>query len=106
MSARERELRSMPYQDYLQTPEWRERAAAALQQAGYRCQVCKWNRECRVQHRTYQRRGAELPADLIVLCDECLALYHRKGLIAGPLRPMTGRGSRPGPRRAPATRPE
>jgi hypothetical protein len=96
----------MPYQDYLQTPEWRERAADALQRAGHRCQVCKRNRECHVHHRTYQRCGAEFPADLIVLCDECLALYQRRGLIAGPPGPMTRRGSRPGPRRAPATRPE
>jgi hypothetical protein len=106
MSAREPELRSMPYQDYLQTPEWGERASDALQRAGHRCQVCQRNRECHVHHRTYQRRGAELPADLIVLCDECLALHQRMGLIAGSPRPMTRRGSRPGPRRAPATRPE
>src|SRR5713226_7615857 len=106
MSARERELRSMPYQEYLQTPEWRERGGDALKRACYCCQVCNRNRELHVHHRTYQRRGAELPADLIVLCEECHALCHRKGLIAGPPGPMTKRGTRPSPRRARATKRE
>jgi len=83
-SERERELRTMPYRDYLQTPEWQERRKAALKRAGYRCQVCNRGRTLHVHHRTYERRGAELASDLIDLCDECHALYHGKGLLAEP----------------------
>ena len=79
---RERELAAMPYREYLETPEWQARRKAALKQAGYRCQVCNRSRELHVHHRTYERRGAELPGDLTVLCDECHALYHGKGLVA------------------------
>lgn len=81
---RESELRTMPYREYLQTPEWQERRKAALKRAGFACQVCnRGNRVLHVHHRTYERRGVELARDLIVLCDECHALYHGKGLLAG-----------------------
>jgi hypothetical protein len=80
-AGRGRELAAMPYQDYLQTPEWQERRKAALRQAGSRCQVCNRSRTLHVHHRTYERRGTEMPADLTVLCDECHALFHGKGLI-------------------------
>lgn len=76
------ELRTMPYLEYLQTPEWQERRKAALKRAGYSCQVCNRRRELHVHHRTYERRGEELARDLITLCDDCHALYHGKGLLA------------------------
>ena len=79
---RPHELRTMPYKQYLQTPEWQERRKAALRRAGYACQVCNRGRTLHVHHRTYERRGVELARDLIVLCDECHALYHGKGLLA------------------------
>lgn len=75
------DLRTMPYKQYLQTPEWQERRKAALKRAGYKCQVCNRSRQLHTHHRTYERRGAELARDLIVLCDECHALYHGKGLL-------------------------
>jgi 5-methylcytosine-specific restriction endonuclease McrA len=79
---RVRHLATMPYQDYLRTPEWQERRKAALKRAGYRCMVCNRSRVLHVHHRTYERRGDELARDLIVLCDECHGLYHGKGLLA------------------------
>lgn len=79
---RGRELAAMPYPDYLQTPEWQERRKIILKRAGYRCQVCNRDRSLHVHHRTYERRGVELPSDLTALCDDCHALYHDKGLLA------------------------
>jgi 5-methylcytosine-specific restriction endonuclease McrA len=79
---RDHQMRTMPYRDYLLTPEWAERRKAALKRARYACQVCNRQRPLHVHHRTYERRGDELSADLIVLCDECHALYHGKGLLA------------------------
>jgi hypothetical protein len=76
---RERVLRGMPYKEYLLTPEWQARRTAALERALYRCQVCNRGRcELHVHHRTYERRGAELPSDLIVLCARHHALFHGK----------------------------
>jgi len=72
------ELRSMPYSEYLRTPEWTETRKAALRRAGYACQVCSAKLDLNVHHRTYERRGNEAAADLIVLCRQCHATFHGK----------------------------
>src|SRR5262249_13838321 len=60
------ELRTMPYRDYLLTPEWQERRKRHMKQAGYRCQICNaYKVRLNVHHRTYERRGNEAPGDLI-----------------------------------------
>lgn len=75
------ELRSMPYKDYLQTPEWRAKRAEMLERAGRRCQICNRGGRLEVHHRTYERRGSELYDDLFVLCAECHDQFHRQGKI-------------------------
>ncbi len=78
-----RELKTMSYRDYLQTPEWKERRAARLKAARYSCQVCNArNITLNVHHRTYVRRGEEFARDLIVLCEGCHKLFHRNGSLA------------------------
>jgi hypothetical protein len=76
------ELAAMRYPDYLETPEWQARRKIMLRLAGYHCQVCNRDRSLHVHHRTYERRGREDPADLIVLCDECHDLFHKSGRLA------------------------
>jgi 5-methylcytosine-specific restriction endonuclease McrA len=72
-----KELRSMPYKEYLKTAEWDTKRKAALKRAGYRCQVCNADgKQLNVHHRTYERRGIERSSDLIVLCADCHKLYH------------------------------
>lgn len=79
------ELQKMPYQEYLKTPEWRQRRQKHLQSAGFRCQVCNANGvTLHVHHRTYERRGTERFSDLIVLCRECHELFHQKGQLQAP----------------------
>jgi 5-methylcytosine-specific restriction endonuclease McrA len=68
----------MPYDAYLRTPEWTQRRAEALRKAKKRCQVCNGTNRLEVHHRTYERRGAELPEDLIVLCKGCHGKFHGK----------------------------
>jgi hypothetical protein len=70
------ELRSMPYTEYVHTPEWQERRKAALGRAGHRCQVCNASGPLDVHHRTYDRRGDERADDLTVLCRQCHGLFH------------------------------
>ena len=81
---RRRALASMPYADYLRSPEWRRRRADALRRAGWRCQVCNSSVALEVHHRTYERRGAEDSGDLIVLCRRCHSLYHGSGRGVSP----------------------
>jgi hypothetical protein len=77
------ELRTMPYSDYLKTPEWKERRSHHLLSADYCCQVCSRSRNpenpLEVHHNTYERRGGECFSDLLVLCRECHSMYHEKG---------------------------
>lgn len=73
---RGRELRMMPYDDYLQTPEWRQRSVAVRGRAGWRCELCGSRDRLQVHHLTYRRRGDELPADLQVLCGPCHRQAH------------------------------
>lgn len=70
------ELRTMPYQAYLQTPEWQAKRDQALDKAGHRCQLCNSNDSLNVHHRTYERRGNEELSDLTVLCRACHSLFH------------------------------
>lgn len=79
---RERDLRYMPYAEYLRSPEWKARAARARREAGYKCQVCSSGGELHVHHRTYVRRGSESAKDLTVLCASCHELFHANGRLA------------------------
>ena len=82
LAERVAELAAMPYPDYLLTPEWQERRGVMLKLAGYRCRVCNADKLLHVHHRTYERRGNELPGDLIVLCDGCHKLFHDNRKLA------------------------
>lgn len=77
--SRIQELATMPYSDYLQTPEWAAKRKKALRFAGFRCQLCNSNENLNVHHRTYKRRGYERLSDLTVLCEDCHATFHKNG---------------------------
>lgn len=75
----EGEGRVTRYADYLQSPEWAVVRRLALEQAGYACRLCGAPQEesrLDVHHRTYERLGAELLADVIVLCSSCHCRHH------------------------------
>jgi hypothetical protein len=75
--ARKVQLQKMPYREYLQTPEWKVLRNRALLRAGNRCQPCgEFTEPLDVHHNTYERYGAELLEDLVVLCRSCHTLYH------------------------------
>lgn len=77
-SARLAELRSMPYKQYLRTPEWQRTRAGALERANYRCSLDVTHSDgLDVHHNTYERLGAELETDVIVLCHSCHHLHHK-----------------------------
>jgi hypothetical protein len=70
------------YRTYIQSSEWRAKATAAKERAGWRCQVCNKSNEqvsLDAHHRTYERLGKELPEDITVLCRDCHGKFHGKG---------------------------
>lgn len=75
-------LQTMPYSEYLKTPEWQERRIKHLKKSDYRCQLCNMKSvTLNVHHRTYERRGHERDEDLIVLCQECHEIFHKEGKL-------------------------
>lgn len=80
---RKESLKTMPYSEYLQTKEWKNRRDRKLEASGYSCQVCNAaGVRLDVHHRTYERRGAEEEHDLIVLCRSCHNLFHSSARLA------------------------
>lgn len=77
-SRRESNLALMPYEQYLQTPEWEMKRDAALQRANKRCELCNSTKFLQVHHKTYENRGQEPLEDLIVLCRDCHSKFHNK----------------------------
>lgn len=79
---REDILSGMNYPEYLQSEHWLAMRRSALDRAGWRCQVCNASTRLYVHHRTYERRGHELPDDLTVLCRKCHETFHKNGRLA------------------------
>ena len=75
-------LKAIPYKQYLQTDHWQSVRKEALERAGGRCQVCNANDRLHTHHRSYERRGEEMPSDVIVLCASCHKLFHDNGKLA------------------------
>jgi len=71
-------LRTMPYEEYLQTPEWIEKREQTLERDGHRCRVCNSREKLHVHHRTYARRGNEDLNDLTTLCETCHEEFHQR----------------------------
>lgn len=77
-------LRTMAYQDYLQTPEWAAKRKRKIAEAQGRCQLCNdASLSLHVHHRTYVDRGNERMFDLIALCPTCHEQFHASGRKVG-----------------------
>lgn len=71
------EANQITYHDYLRSEQWEKRRKAAMRRAGKRCQVCAADyMPLHVHHNSYECVMNEEPADLVVLCAECHALFH------------------------------
>ena len=62
---------SMPYRDYLKSPQWRKVRLRRLKKDKYSCVLCESRLSLEVHHLTYRRLGWELLSDLRTLCHEC-----------------------------------
>ncbi len=69
------ELKNMPYEEYLNTPEWKEKREMVLELRGRRCEECGSTKDLHVHHWVYCR-GEESLEDLVVLCSNCHKKLH------------------------------
>jgi hypothetical protein len=70
-------LRTLSYEQYLRTDHWLKVRDAAIKRANFRCALCNSGVNLHAHHRTYERLGRELPADLTVLCSACHDKFHQ-----------------------------
>lgn len=78
----------MTYEDYLKSEAWRVIRKKVLNRDGNRCRLCNRRnvagRALHVHHRVYNTaRGEENPKDLLTLCSECHALFHKRRKLPG-----------------------
>jgi predicted restriction endonuclease len=69
------------YKEYIVSDAWKEKAKAAKERAGYKCQLCNIDGNdstLHVHHRTYRNLGHEDDMDLVVLCSTHHAMFHDK----------------------------
>jgi len=71
------QLKSMPYDEYLQTEHWKAKSYEIKREAGFKCQKCGSNKKLAAHHLTYEHRGDERIGDLMCLCDECHKKEHK-----------------------------
>jgi hypothetical protein len=69
--------RSKQYQNYLDSPAWKQRKGRLLHFRGNICELCRaTDRPLDLHHLTYARFGNELDTDLLLLCRPCHTLWH------------------------------
>lgn len=71
-------LQKAKYDEYLQTPIWKKKAAFVKERDKYLCQMCLIEKAVDVHHITYQRIFDEFTSDLISLCRSCHSKIHNK----------------------------
>lgn len=62
-------LKAIPYREYLETDHWNAVRIRALRLAEFACQLCNI-------------AGAETEKDVIVLCKDCHATFHKERKLA------------------------
>ena len=69
-------IRQRQYKEYLKSPKWKAKRAAALKRDKGMCRLCG-EFATQVHHATYKRRGKERISDLTSLCQSCHEKFHK-----------------------------
>ena len=64
------------YQQYLSSPEWREKRKRVLDRCGSVCEGCRTTYATIIHHMTYRNVGDEFLFELVGLCQVCHDRYH------------------------------
>jgi len=71
-------IKSMGYQDFLQTPYWKAISYEVKRRSNFRCSLCGENTNLNTHHTTYKILGKELEHmdDLVCVCFTCHSKIH------------------------------
>jgi len=75
-----KEIKSMNYKDFLNTPFWKAVASHCKYKGKYKCHICNGSKQLETHHKTYENHGYEQfnLKDLVTLCNECHSKFHDK----------------------------
>jgi hypothetical protein len=68
------------YDEYLRSPEWKERRDRIVKRDRGQCQSCTSKSQLQVHHMTYERIGNEHDDDLVTVCHACHQRIHGRKL--------------------------
>ena len=68
------------YNEYLLTPEWKQRRSLVMRRANGICEGCLSENAIHVHHTNYTHVGDELLFDLVALCEACHSKAHWREL--------------------------
>lgn len=66
------------YYEYLNSHQWKQKRKIALQFYGNNCCLCGSKHSIQVHHRNYKNLFKESMEDLILLCESCHRMFHKK----------------------------
>lgn len=78
VGAPERAAFNGDYKAYLESPEWRAKAALVRARAKRTCEGCGVRPAVEVHHLTYAHIGCEFLFELVALCSHCHDRWHKK----------------------------
>lgn len=66
------------YEEYLRSPEWRDKRDIVMKRDNYVCQGCLNARATDIHHKTYSHLYRELLFQLISVCRKCHKILHNR----------------------------
>lgn len=64
------------YDEYLKSPEWRQKRELVFRRAGGVCEGCGIAPATEVHHQTYDHVGEEFLWELVAICNPCHTRFH------------------------------
>jgi 5-methylcytosine-specific restriction endonuclease McrA len=64
------------YNEYLKTPQWKQKHDMVIKRAGGLCEGCGQRKAVQVHHKTYDHAGNELLFELVAICYQCHCILH------------------------------
>lgn len=82
-------MSNVQYEEYIQSPEWRERAEKIRAEYDNKCYICGSSNNLHIHHISYKRLGSEIDRDVVCLCRDCHMKVHE---IKDAVRDIYGEG--------------
>lgn len=66
------------YNEHLRSKQWFEFKASVIKDRGFKCELCKSQKDLELHHLSYKRFGNEQAKDVMLLCHKCHLKAHKK----------------------------